>query len=66
MDALSSKDNANNVYKNNVNKWGTFGGIRLDGQEEKKVSLVQQRVHFWQGPLIFQLTNVVMYIACTT
>lgn len=46
MDALSLKDNANNVYKNNVNKWGTFEGIRLVGQEEKKVSLVQQRDHF--------------------
>lgn len=44
--ALSLKDNANNVYMDNVNKRGTFEGVRLTGQEEKKVSLLQQRDHF--------------------
>lgn len=42
MNALRFKDNANNVYKENVKKLGTFEGIRLVGQEEEKISLVQQ------------------------
>ena len=35
MDALGLKDNANNVYKNNVNKWGTFERTGIVGQEKK-------------------------------
>lgn len=41
--ALSLKDNANNVYKDNVNKQGTFEGVRLIGQEEKGIAHAAKR-----------------------
>lgn len=65
--ALSLKDNANNVYKDNVNKRGTFEGVRLIGQEEKKRyrSCSKETISV-TGPLTFQLSSAVMYIACTT
>ena len=64
MNALRFKDNANNVYKENVKKWGTFEGIRLVGQEEKRYrAAVNISV---TGPSTFQLSSAVMYIACTT
>lgn len=48
MDALSLKDNTNNVYKNNVNKWGTFEGIRLAGQEEDCTARAAKRTFLSQ------------------
>lgn len=66
-DALSLKENANNVYKNNVNKQGTLEESGSAGQEERKkiVSHSKETISV-KGPLTFQLRNMVMYIACTT
>lgn len=40
---LHLKDNANNVYMDNVDKRGTFGGIRLIGLEETGIARATER-----------------------
>lgn len=66
MYALNLKDNANNVYKDNVNKWGTFEGIKLVGRDKKSYRSCRKETIPVTGPLTFQLSTAVMYIACTT
>lgn len=51
MDALGLKDNANNVYKNNVNNEALLKELGPLARRGKRESLVQQREHFSHGTI---------------
>lgn len=66
MDALGLKDNANNVYKNNVNNEALLKELGPLARREKRDRSRSKESISVTGPLTFQLSNMVMYIACAT